>query len=164
MAHSLNILGNAYEGLGKYEIAINYYQNHWNITQQIGDLNEQARCLNNLGNAYNSLGEYQRAIDFLQQSLDIKRQIGDKRGEATSWFNLAITRKNLQEYLEAKTAYENAQKLYQAMGLEKKVEECDQAIQDLNSDLDLGSKTTFFSRVWRMLFIFLFIYSNRNNF
>ena len=58
-------------------------------------------------------------------------------GEAESWFNLGDTRKNLQQKSEATTAYENARKGYQAMGLDKKVEECDKAIQNLeNSDID----------------------------
>ena len=51
-------------------------------------------------------------------------------------FNLGITRKDLQQNLEAKTAYENARQLYQAMGLDKDVKNCEQAIQDINDDLD----------------------------
>ncbi|MDJ0690494.1 MAG: hypothetical protein QNJ41_18535 [Xenococcaceae cyanobacterium MO_188.B32] len=33
-----------------------------------------------------------------------------------------------------KTAYENSRKISQAMGLDKNVEECDKAIQDLEND------------------------------
>jgi tetratricopeptide (TPR) repeat protein len=87
-----------------------------------------------LGNAYNSLGEYQKAIDFYQQSLEIKREIGDRNGEANTWFNLGITRQNLQQKPEAKTAYENARNLYQAMGLDKDVKDCNEAIQRLEEE------------------------------
>ena len=83
---------------------------------------------------YNAQGESQRAINYLQQSLEISQQIGTHDVEAESWFNLGDTRKNLQQKSEAKTAYENARELYQAMGLDKKVEECDKAIQDLEND------------------------------
>jgi tetratricopeptide (TPR) repeat protein len=82
-------------------------------------------------NAYFSIREYQKTIDYYQQSLEIKQEIGDRYGEAKTWFNLGITRKNLQQKSEAKTAYGNARNLYQAMGLDKKVEDCNEAIQSL---------------------------------
>ncbi len=37
----------------------------------------------------------------------------------------------MYQQLEAKTAYKNARKRYQEIGLEKKVEDCNKAIQDL---------------------------------
>ncbi|MEM7761290.1 MAG: hypothetical protein AAF298_24645 [Cyanobacteria bacterium P01_A01_bin.40] len=47
---------------------------------------------------------------------------------------LGITQENLQENLEAKAAYENGRKLYQAMRLDKNVEDCDLTIQKLEHD------------------------------
>jgi tetratricopeptide (TPR) repeat protein len=87
--------------------------------------------LNNLGNVYYSLEDYQQAIDYLQQSLEIAKEIGDHRGEANAWFNLGNTHNNLQQKAAAKTAYENARRLYRAMKLDKEVEDCDKAIQNL---------------------------------
>jgi hypothetical protein len=46
------------------------------------------------------------------------------------------TRKNLQQKSEAKTAYENARNLCQAIGLDKKVEDCDEEIQSLEEGYD----------------------------
>ncbi|MGK7953442.1 MAG: tetratricopeptide repeat protein [Xenococcaceae cyanobacterium] len=138
VAYSLNNLGNAYNSQGDYQQAIDYYQKSLKIKREIGDRNGVANSLNNLGDAYNNLGEYQRAIDNLQQSLEISQQIGTRDIEAESWFNLGDTRKNLQQKSEAKTAYENSRKLYQAMKLDKKVAECDKAIPDLEHD-DMGA-------------------------
>ncbi|MEM8722355.1 MAG: tetratricopeptide repeat protein [Cyanobacteria bacterium P01_G01_bin.39] len=135
-AASLNNLGSAYYSLGEYQRAIDYHQKSLAIKQQIGDKKGEASCLNNLGNAYSSLGEYPWAINFYQQSLAITQQIGDKKGQANSWFNLGNTHHNLQQKSEAKVAYENARRLYQAMELNKDVEDCDQAIQNLDNDLD----------------------------
>ena len=128
---SLNNLGNAYHSLGEYQRAIDYYQQSLEISRELGDRYGEAASLNNLGSAYYCLREYQRAIDFYQQSLEIAREIGDRHGEANTWFNLGNTYKNLQQKLEAITAYENARNLYQAMGLDKKVENCIEEIQSL---------------------------------
>jgi len=126
-----NELGNTYKSLGDYQQAIDYHQQSLKIKREVGDLSGTSHSLNNLGNAYYSLRDYQRAIDYFQQSLENKREIGDRHGEANTWFNLGFTRQNLQQKSEAKAAYENARKLYQAMGLDKEVKDCDRAIQDL---------------------------------
>ena len=130
-ADSLNNLGVAYSCLGDYQRGIDYLQQSLEIKQTIGNRKGVASSLANLGNAYNCLGEYPQAIDNFQQSLEIQREIGDKRGESDSWFNLGNTRKNLQQKSEAVAAYEKAKVLYQEMGLDKNVEKCDEAIQDL---------------------------------
>jgi tetratricopeptide (TPR) repeat protein len=124
-------LGSAYRSLGEYQQAIDYHQQSLEIKREIGDRNGISKSLIGLGNAYYSLGKYQKAIDCLQQSLEIAQEIGDRYGEANTWFNLGHTHKNLQQKLEAKTAYENARNLYQAMGLDNKVEDCNKAIQSL---------------------------------
>ena len=130
-ANSLNNLGYAYHSLGEYQKAINFSQKSLDIFQQIGDHYREAASLDNLGHAYHSLGDYQKSIDFYKQSLAILQKIGDRHGEAISWFHLGNTLKNLQQNSEAKAAYDHARKLYQAIRLDKKVEDCNKAIQDL---------------------------------
>jgi tetratricopeptide (TPR) repeat protein len=134
ITNSLNNLGSAYRSLGDYQKAIDYFQQSLEIKREIGDRSDISNCSYNLGNAYYSLGEYQTAIDYYQQSLEIKREIGDRNGEAITWFNLGITYKNLQQKSEAKTAYEKARNLYQAIGLNKKVEDCNEAIKRLEEE------------------------------
>ncbi|NJK57629.1 MAG: tetratricopeptide repeat protein, partial [Pleurocapsa sp. SU_5_0] len=51
--------------------------------------------------------------------------------EAIAWFNLGLTYKKLKQKVGANIAYENARNLYQAMGLDKKVEDCNEEIQSL---------------------------------
>ena len=134
IAGSLSNLGIAYNFLGEYRRAIEYLQQSLQIQQEIGDRSGIANSLMGLGIVYYSLGEYQGAIDYHQQSLQIQQEIGDRHGEAITWFNLGDTRQNLQQKSEAKTAYENARDLYQAMGLDKKVEDCNKAIQSLEEE------------------------------
>ena len=85
-----NNLGLAYDSLGDYPRAIDFYQQSLAIDREIGDRNGEAKSLGNLGTAYDSLGDYPRAIDFQQQSLAITREIGDRNGEANSLGNLGI--------------------------------------------------------------------------
>jgi tetratricopeptide (TPR) repeat protein len=61
---SLIGLGNAYNSLGQYPRAIEFYQQSLDIKREISDRNGEGASLNNLGNAYDSLGQYQRAIEF----------------------------------------------------------------------------------------------------
>ncbi|MFM6097027.1 MAG: tetratricopeptide repeat protein [Dolichospermum sp.] len=129
---SLISLGNAYDSLGQYQTAIDFYQQSLKITREIGDVRGESISLNNLGNAYYSLGQYQTAIDFYQQSLKIKREIGDVRGEANAWFNLGLVLEKVDREADALGAYRNACGLYGTMGLDADVQNCNDAINRLS--------------------------------
>ncbi|WP_292802683.1 tetratricopeptide repeat protein [Nostoc sp. NMS7] len=150
---SLNNLGNAYNSVGQYQRAIEFHQQSLEISREIGDRNGEGNSLNNLGNVYNSLGQYQRAIEFYQQSLEIKREIGDIRGEAIVWFNLGLSLENVNRESDALGAYRNARELYQAMGLDAKVQDCNNAIERLSQPQTLVvSRRGFWvwlHRLWR---------------
>ena len=66
-AAALGNLGLAYDALGEYAQAIDFYQQQLDIARQIGQRLGEANSLGNLGNAYDALGEYAQAIDFHQQ-------------------------------------------------------------------------------------------------
>ena len=110
--------------LGQYQQAIQYYQQSLAITTEIGAHNGEATSYMGLGNAYRSLGQYQQAIEYYQQSLAIKREIGDRYGEANAWFNLGLTLKKLNRKSEAKECYQKSRQLYQVMGLDRDVQDC----------------------------------------
>ena len=131
-AQSLDDLGIVYGSLEEYEQAIDFHQQSLKIKQHIGDKLGEANSLGNLGIVYHSLGEYEQAIDFFQQSLKIEQQISDKLGKANCWFNLGNAWRKLEKKSEAQQAYIKAKKLFQAIGLDDDVENCDRAIQDLD--------------------------------
>ncbi|MGI2903741.1 tetratricopeptide repeat protein [Tolypothrix sp. VBCCA 56010] len=97
----LTYLGNAYNSLGQYQLAIDYYQQSLTIYREIGNRNGEANSLIGLGNAYYFLGQYQIAIDYHQQSLAISLEIGDRNGEADSLLGLGGVYKCLGQYQEA---------------------------------------------------------------
>jgi tetratricopeptide (TPR) repeat protein len=108
-----------------------------------------------LGNAYGSLGQYERAIAFHQQSLDIAKEIGDIRGEANDWFNLGLSLEKVDREQDALGAYRNARELYQTMGLDTDVQDCNNAIEGLSQPKKpLVSQRGFWGwlrRFWRWL-------------
>ncbi|MFN6366056.1 MAG: tetratricopeptide repeat protein [Aphanizomenon sp.] len=131
-SNSLIGLGNGYNSLGQYERAIAFFQQSLDIKKDIGDIRGESISLNGLGNGYNSLGQYERAIAFYQQSLDIAKEIGDIRGEANAWFNLGLSLEKVDREQDALGAYRNARELYQTMGLDTDVQNCNNAIEGLS--------------------------------
>ncbi|QSV56896.1 MAG: tetratricopeptide repeat protein [Dolichospermum sp. UKL201] len=109
---------------------------------------DEGGCLNNLGEIHKSLGDYQTAIIFYEQSLDIKREIGDIRGEANAWFNLGLSLEKVDREQDALGAYRNARELYQTMGLDDKVQNCNNAIEDLSQP---QKPVVFRTRFWGWL-------------
>ncbi|OBQ14685.1 MAG: transcriptional regulator [Anabaena sp. LE011-02] len=152
---SLNNLGNAYYSLGKYQTAIDFFQQSLKIKREIGDVRGESNSLISLGNAYYSLGQYERAISFYQQSLDIAKEIGDIRGEANAWLNLGLTLENVNREPDAVGAYRNARELYQTMGLDVKVQLCNDKIERLSQPKKpVVSQRGFWAwlrRFWRWL-------------
>ncbi len=132
---SLGNLGLAYYSLEQYEQAMLFDQQALEISKEIGDKRGEGIVLGNLGNVYQSLGQDDEAITYYQKSLEIRQKIGHKRGEAITWFNLGVTFDNIQRYDEAIEAFWNARKLYQDMGLNKYVEDCDNEITILESNV-----------------------------
>jgi tetratricopeptide (TPR) repeat protein len=144
-SNSLIGLGNAYYSLGQYERAIAFYQQSLDIAKKIGDIQGESNSLNNLGSAYYSLGQYERAIAFHQQSLDIAKEIGDIRGEANTWFNLGLSLEKVDREQDALGAYRNARELYQTMGLDTDVQDCNNVIERLSQRGFWG----WLRRLWR---------------
>ncbi len=131
-AISLGNLGNDYDALGQYQRAIDFHSEAIHIKRKIGDLQGEAISLGNLGITYHSLEQYQRAIEFYQQSLKINHKIGDRKGEAISLFNIARALAKLGKPWEACQYYQQAKQIYQALGLNHRVEKCATAIYQLN--------------------------------
>ncbi|TAE53280.1 MAG: tetratricopeptide repeat protein, partial [Nostocales cyanobacterium] len=121
--------------------------------RKIGDVGGESRSLNNLGSAYDSLGQQQIAIDFFQQSLKIFREIVYVQGEATAWFNLGLVLEKVDREADALGAYRNARGLCETMGLDAKVQNCNDAINRLSQpQKPVVSRRGFWGwlgRLWR---------------
>jgi tetratricopeptide (TPR) repeat protein len=152
-AACLTNLGAAYSAQGDYVKAIDYYKKSLTITRAIGDPKVKVACLINLGNAYYSQRDYAKAIDYYEKSLRIKLTIGDRNGAANSWFNLGLALSNVNRVPDAMGAYRNARQLYSDMGLEAKVQDCDEALHHLSSALEPPHYRN--SNIWKRLWNWL---------
>ena len=87
--------------------------------------------------------------------MDIKKDIGDIRGEANAWFNLGLSLEKVDREQDALGAYRNARELYQTMGLDTDVQDCNNAIEGLSQPKKpLVSQRGFWGwlrRFWRWL-------------
>ena len=99
--HSLGGVGIAYDSLGQYERAIDFYEQSLALAREIGNPSGEANSLGNLGLAYYNLGQYERALDFYEQSLALAREIGNSNGEASSLNNLGNVYDSLGQYERA---------------------------------------------------------------
>lgn len=96
-ADALGNLGNVYDVLGWYDLAVKSHER----ALEIGNKQGEAASLGNLGNAYHSLGQYQQAIKFHQQALEIAQQTGDGQVEANALGNLGRAYNALHKYRRA---------------------------------------------------------------
>jgi tetratricopeptide (TPR) repeat protein len=99
--NSLNCLGICYHLLGQYEKAIASYQQHYDISEEIGNRQGVAISLGNLGLCYSSLGQYEKAIAYHQQYHKISEAIGFRQGVAISLGNLGNCYNDLGQYEKA---------------------------------------------------------------
>jgi tetratricopeptide (TPR) repeat protein len=103
-------LGDVYNGLGEYQVAIDYYQQVRVVAQEMGGSSSEGEgiILWKLGGAYFELGEYEQAIDFFEQSLVIAREIGNLAAEGASLAGLGDAYLSLVQYRQAIDFFEQS--------------------------------------------------------
>ena len=121
-------LGNAYNNLGDYRKAIEYYEKSLSIAKGMEDLfkffgepvdrQSEGVCYASLGNAYNNLGDYRKAIEYYEKSLSIAKEMEDllnslgepvdRQNEGRYYINLGSAYNNLGDYRKAIEYYEKS--------------------------------------------------------
>jgi tetratricopeptide (TPR) repeat protein len=87
---SLNAIAGIHSRLGKYELALKFYQEALAVLKTIDDKtdkkNLEAGTLQNIGVVYLKQGKYELASEFLQQALTIIKPLGYKAvGSSNAW-------------------------------------------------------------------------------
>ncbi|WP_158442065.1 tetratricopeptide repeat protein, partial [Planktothrix mougeotii] len=126
-------LGNVYNSLVRYQEAISYYEQSLEIRREIGNRRGVADSLNGLGEVYDALENYQQALSLYQEALTIATEIKSPQYQAEIWFNFGKTLTKLNRIPDAMGAYRNARQFYQQMQLDHKIQECDRALEQLET-------------------------------
>ncbi len=102
---ALGNLGAGYQALGNYSKAIECYQQHLNVAQQIQDHKGEANALLNLGNAYYTVGDIPKAIEYHQQMAIIQAS-QDSQAEGQTLYNLGAAYYALEDHSRAIAYFE----------------------------------------------------------
>jgi tetratricopeptide (TPR) repeat protein len=100
-ADLLNRLGFLYASIGKYDKALDCYQQNLAIQQEIGYKHGEGATLNYLSEIAYAKGDDDSALRYLENSLKICQDSDNKQGEG-------VTLTNLSQIYNAKGDYENA--------------------------------------------------------
>ena len=82
------VYGAIYKSWGRYEKAIEYYEDALAIRVKEKNLQDEAKVLNGLAQCYASLNKNEEAFKYYNRSIEIKKSIDDKQGVANSLSNL----------------------------------------------------------------------------
>jgi len=87
-AVSRRLLATAYDDLGDYEQALDYYMTSLELYQRLGDCCGEARALAGLGMLAARQGRHGDALSYDEQSLRLYRAAGHKAGEAVMLYGI----------------------------------------------------------------------------
>jgi len=76
LAIDLGNLGNVYQAQGRYDKAIDHYQQSLEITRRIGDVSTTANNLWNLGLLHEKQGDPATALPLIEEAAQIAERIG----------------------------------------------------------------------------------------
>jgi tetratricopeptide (TPR) repeat protein len=94
-------LGNAYDSLGQFDTAVEFYEKHLAIALEVGDRAGEGKAYCNLGIAYRSLGQFDKALEFHERHLAIALEVGDRAGEGRAYGNLGNAYMSLGQFDKA---------------------------------------------------------------
>jgi CHAT domain-containing protein/Tfp pilus assembly protein PilF len=115
-ATTLNNIGAVYDGIGKPEEALKYYNQALPIRREVGDLGGEATTLNNIGGVYYGIGKPEEALKYFNQALPISLAVGDLGGEATTFNNIGEVYRGIGKPEEALKYFNQALPILRAVG------------------------------------------------
>ncbi len=146
-AKTLMSIGIAYDNMGNYPQALDYYLNALDYNEKANNKGGQATVYGNIGLVYSNLKKYNTAIDFHKKALVIDSTINNNVGVARHLGNIAIVYNDLKNYTVAIDYYFRALKLKEEYSDEREVAytlgnigNTFATLAELNNDKSLYSK------------------------
>jgi tetratricopeptide (TPR) repeat protein len=101
----LNNLGIVYNNQGRWDDAVDAYEQSLAICRDLDDRRGEGQTLNNLGLVYDNQGRWDDAVDAYEQSLAICRDLDDRLGEGVTLNNLGLVYDSQGRWDDAVDAY-----------------------------------------------------------
>ena len=99
---------------GKFDQALETYEEVLKIRKELEDNVGIAQTLNNMGEVYSNQGEYSQALDVLQQALTIRRQLNDRPGTAETLNLIGFVYQRQRDFPKALNLHQEALEIAQA--------------------------------------------------
>ena len=116
-----NAQGVAYEFLGKFEVAIQKYDEARRISEGADYKTGLVKAYGNLGISYERMNEFDSSMIFYQKALSLAVEIGDKMEIADNYHNLGGLYDSRGDYDNATTYYKSAVNAYHEISSEEGV-------------------------------------------
>jgi len=100
-----NDIGNIFNQISEFPLAIEYYTKALLINEEIGNLGRIAIILGNIGSVYSNLSDYSKALEYFEKKLQINEELGNKDGIARIFVNIGNVYSNLSDYTKALEYY-----------------------------------------------------------
>ncbi len=115
-ATTLNNMAQVIAAQGNIERALDLWQQSFEISERIGDVQGKATTLNNMAQVIAPQGDTERALDLWQQSLEIYERIGDIQGKATTLNNMALQMAPQGNIERALDLWQQSLEIYERIG------------------------------------------------
>ena len=139
-AMSLTSLATCYSSSGQYEKAIALYNQALPIHREFKNRQFESVSLQGLGDSYTAIGDPQKSLEFHKKALEMARAVGERRTEAWCLFKIAAALAKLDRAFEAIQTYQKAQKIFEEILLERNVQDCKDAIRQVNIIIPVKSQ------------------------
>ncbi len=93
---------------GKFDAALQTYEQVLTIRKELGDKTGIAQTLNNMGDVYANQRKYSEALDVLQEALEIHRQLNDRSGIAETLNLIGFAYQRQGEFSQALNLHQEA--------------------------------------------------------
>lgn len=114
--NTLNSLSRNYANIGKYELAMRYAQQAFQLSEKLNFKKGTAAALNNIGVVNWNTGNYEKALDIFSKSLKINEEIGNKKGIAIGYNNIGLIFLNQGNYEMALNNFLKSLKIKEEIG------------------------------------------------
>lgn len=109
-------IGISYKYLGKYDTALEYYENAYFIANKLGSTINKARILNSQALVYKQLGEYKKAKYYIEKAWKMAQKPGLEQLQALVAMDYGIIQFRLGNYEKALELYDLAEELSLRIG------------------------------------------------